>query len=143
MIPSSVIVSYARLLSVLVLFLVSHIVFGLIFALFVICFILSSVFLFSYFSIVALMFFCAFRYSCRVSSFLLGLFSLVAFWKAAFFIFLFSLATLISSLLGLGSAHFTWAQWWFYNQVSEETFPDHESLSLRLQLCMMDYMRSI
>ena len=102
-VPSSVIVSYARLLSVLFLFLVSHIVFGLIFALFVICFILSSVFLFSYSSIVALMFFCAFKYSCRVSSFLLGLFSLVAFWKAAFFFFLFSLATLISSLFGLGS----------------------------------------
>ena len=40
-VPSPVIVSYARLLSVPVLFLVSHIVFGLIFTCIVICSILS------------------------------------------------------------------------------------------------------
>ena len=103
MVPSSVIVWLARLVSVLGFFL------GLPYCVWVdlclVCdllysFLCLSVFIFFY---RCSRFFFAFKYSCRVSSFLLGLSSLVAFWKAAFFIFWFFFATLISSLFGLGS----------------------------------------
>ena len=51
----------------------------------------------------ALFFRGACMHSCRASSFFLGLYSWVALWKAAFFFFLFCLATLISALFGLCS----------------------------------------
>ena len=78
-------------------------VFGLILAIFVICPIFSSVFLFSCSSIAVLRFFWASMYSVRASFFFAVRFSLIVFWYVAFFSFLITLASFICVLFGLGS----------------------------------------